>query len=94
MNKKILLFLLLGIQLSLAQVKTSEKPPVFEGCENLDAQKTEYCFYNKLQEFVFQNFEVPEVVDKEDYKANVIVLFQVDDQESLQYYTPMRLIKK
>src|SRR5690606_27568096 len=66
--------------LSLAQVKTSEKPPVFEGCENLDAQKTGYWLYNKLQECVFRNFEVPEVVDKEDYKANVIVLFQEDEQ--------------
>ena len=80
MNKKILLFLLLGMQLSLAQVKISEKPPVFEGCEDLDARKTEFCFYNKLQEFVFQNFEVPEVASKDEYKANIIVLFQVNDQ--------------
>src|SRR5690554_7176057 len=80
MKKQILLFLLFGIQVGLAQTKISEKPPVFEGCEDLNAQKTELCFYNKLQEFVFHNFEVPEIATKENYQANIIVLFQVDDQ--------------
>lgn len=64
---------------SLAQVPAAqyEKYPVFKECENSDVDVLENCFKNTLQQFIFQNFEVPAVVFSENYKGNVNVLFEV-----------------
>lgn len=64
---------------SLAQVPAAqyEKYPVFKECENSDVDVLESCFRYTLQQFIFQNFEVPEVVFSENYKGNVNVLFEV-----------------
>lgn len=80
MKKEVLFIALLGLQFAIAQPRYSEKPLVYQGCEEVDAKQTEICFYNKIQEFVFQNFEVPEVAIKDNYTAEVKVLFQVDDK--------------
>ena len=80
MKKGLLLIALIGLQFAFAQPRNSEKPLVFEGCEEVDAKQSEICFYNKIQDFVFQNFEVPEVALKDNYTAEVKVLFQVDDK--------------
>ncbi|RKR09496.1 protein involved in gliding motility RemB [Flavobacterium sp. 90] len=57
---------------------TSEQFPVFPNCENLEAKKLENCFYKEVQDFVFQNFEVPEKSKQNNYKGEVKVLFEVD----------------
>lgn len=61
-------------QVSLAQY---EKYPVFKECENSEVGALENCFKNTLQQFIFQNFKVPEKVFSENYKGNVNVLFEV-----------------
>ena len=38
----------------------------------------EKCFYNEVQDFVFQNFVVPENLVQNNFKGNVKVLFEVD----------------
>ncbi|WP_337968515.1 energy transducer TonB [uncultured Flavobacterium sp.] len=57
---------------------TAEQFPVFSNCENLEAKKLENCFYKEVQDFVFQNFEVPEKSKQNNYKGEVKVLFEVD----------------
>ena len=37
-----------------------ERFPVFPDCENLQTTALENCFYDEVQQFVYQNFEVPE----------------------------------
>lgn len=56
----------------------SEQFPVFPNCENLQSKKLENCFYKEVQDFVFQNFEVPQNLKQSNYKGEVNVLFEVD----------------
>ena len=56
----------------------AEQFPVFPNCENLESKNLENCFYKEVQDFVFQNFEVPENLKQADYKGEVKVLFEVD----------------
>lgn len=60
-------------------LKSSEKFPVFPSCEQLQFQALETCFYNEVQDFVYNNFEVPETLKQNNFKGNVIVLFEVND---------------
>jgi hypothetical protein len=55
-----------------------ERFPVFPNCENLEIKSLENCFYNSVQDFVFQNFVVPEDLVRNNFKGNVKVLFEVD----------------
>lgn len=80
MKKLLFIFLLIGFQITLAQGSASEKPPVFEECKELDIKATEICFYNKMQEFVFNNFQTPEELVKQNYQSNIIVLFEVSNK--------------
>jgi hypothetical protein len=57
---------------------SAERFPVFPNCENLEAKTLEKCFYNQVQDFVFQNFVVPENLVQNNFKGNVKVLFEVD----------------
>lgn len=82
MNKfrLILFFCFTGI-LSYAQndkLLVSERFPVFSACVNLEDKVLENCFYTEVQEFVFQNFVVPENLVQSNFKGNVKVLFEVD----------------
>ena len=65
---------------SVKQGFTSEQFPVFPGCENLQSKKLENCFYKEVQDFVFQNFQVPENLKQSNYKGEVKVLFEVDEK--------------
>lgn len=82
MNKyfSIFLFLLCSI-FSSAQVitKNSEQFPVFSSCENQYNKDLETCFYTQVQDFIYTNFKVPENLTNSNFKGNVIVLFEVDE---------------
>ncbi|MDQ8011699.1 MAG: energy transducer TonB [Flavobacterium nitrogenifigens] len=52
--------------------------PVFPNCENLDGKKLETCFYKEVQDFVFNNFQVPEKLKQSNYKGAVKLLFEVN----------------
>ena len=58
----------------------SEKFPVFPSCENLESKDLENCFYREVQEFVYHNFNTPEISKKNNYKEEIKVLFEVDAQ--------------
>lgn len=62
---------------AFAQQPTREKFPVYAGCQDSDAT-LESCFYTNVQKFVFENFQVPDNLQKADFKDLVTVLFEVD----------------
>ncbi len=76
MKKYLFLFFLLA-SVSRAQVNREvEKAPVFPGCEGMQTQELESCFYGKVEDFVYNNFKVPESLG--DYKGTLAVLFEVN----------------
>lgn len=52
--------------------------PAFPDCENLEVKALENCFNNQIQDFVFQNFIVPENLVQNNFQASIKVLFEVD----------------
>lgn len=69
---------------SLQSDPSAERFPVFPNCENLQSNELKSCFYNKVLDFVFQNFEVPENLKQANYQGNVKVLFEVDTNGSFK----------
>ncbi len=66
--------------LSNAQVtKITERFPVFPSCEGLEFKALETCFYNQVQDFVYNNFKVPDTLKEKNFKGSVIVLFEVSE---------------
>ena len=65
-----------------AQVSSqnTEQVPVFADCQNNTGKDLENCFYNQVQDFVYNNFKVPENLQQNNFKGNVNVLFEVDDK--------------
>ena len=88
MSKGLLLLFLMLFSFSIsAQEITSvtvqsgnsaERFPVFSDCSNLQFKTLESCFYNQVQDFVFDNYEVPDYLKQNNFKGNVKVLFEVD----------------
>ena len=70
--------LLIFTQNLFSQVSNQEKPPVFPACENTAKLELENCFYNQLQDFVYHNFQLPEMAKQNDFKGKIIALFEVD----------------
>ncbi|MCZ4319646.1 gliding motility protein RemB [Aequorivita viscosa] len=64
---------------SLAQIPSAQyqKYPVFKECETAEEAALQDCFVNTLQQFIFNNFKVPEIVFTKNYKGNVNVLFEI-----------------
>lgn len=57
-----------------------EKPPVFPNCDTEIASDLKNCFLNELSQFISTNFVVPNNVDENNYKGEVVVLFEVNAQ--------------
>ena len=79
MKHFIFLFIFCCSLISSAQITSAqyEKYPVFKECENTDVDAMESCFKRALQQFIYENFQVPNKVFAENYKGNVNVLFEV-----------------
>jgi hypothetical protein len=76
------LLILFTTLLTIAQTSTNnfEKYPVFPECAELEISALEDCFKNTLNDFVYSNFNVPEVVANENYKGKIEVFFEVDKE--------------
>ena len=72
--KKILIILFLLPSIAFAQ---EEKFPVFEVCQEKNGKGLEACFYNQVKEYFFIKFEVPKIMEKQNYKGNTSAIFQV-----------------
>ena len=77
-NYFLCIIILFSIQNVFSQVGNQEKFPVFPACQNLMNQELENCFYNQIQDFVYKNFQVPEIAKQNNFKGKVITLFEVD----------------
>ena len=55
-----------------------EKYPVFPECADESVQTLETCFRSTLQQFIYNNFEMPAVVGQEDYSGTMQIFFEVD----------------
>ncbi|OEK09196.1 gliding motility protein RemB [Flavivirga aquatica] len=79
MKKFIVLLLFLVQYNSYSQKDFSlEKPPVFSSCKGVVIDSLQQCFDSNIFIHIYENFKVPERVDKESYKGEVVVLFEVD----------------
>lgn len=78
--KRFILFVFICIQLNgfSQNTTTYEKPPIFPECETESFENLKACFNNKLNQFIFENFKVPQVVADDTYNGDVKVLFEVD----------------
>ncbi len=56
----------------------SEEFPIFPTCESSKSKALEKCFYDKVQDLVFSNFQVPPTLRQNNYFGDVKVLFEVD----------------
>ena len=72
----------LTVSYSYSQITTTsfEKYPVFPECSETDIDALESCFNYTLQQFVYTNFEVPEIVSEENYQGAVAVFFEIDKE--------------
>ncbi|WP_411894298.1 gliding motility protein RemB [Winogradskyella sp. A2] len=78
--KRILPFVAIFISLFCdgQNLSTYEKPPVFKDCDSVAINQLKPCFNFTLNKFIYENFEVPEIVEEESYKGDVQVLFEVN----------------
>lgn len=77
-NYLFLLFLLSAIILKSQAQDSSQRFPEFPQCTNADFANKETCFKNTLTKFVLNNYEVPLEVIRENYRGEIIVIFEVD----------------
>lgn len=82
MKKLFLLFSFFTI-FCVAQ-NVSEKYPVFENCISKSGNDLEKCFNQQLQNFVFDNFKIPENLVQNQYKGTVFVVFEVTEKGSFK----------
>lgn len=78
MRKSFLVLFFIYSQFCFSQVTNKERFPVFPACKNVLEKDLEVCFYNQLEEFVYKNFQLPDVVKQKEFKGKVITLFEVD----------------
>lgn len=78
--KRIVVLLLLLVQFNTYSQGNVlfEKPPVFSNCDSLEISVMQKCFDQNVYSHIFNNFKVPENVSKENYRGEVVVLFEVD----------------
>ncbi|MDH3323155.1 MAG: gliding motility protein RemB [Flavobacteriaceae bacterium] len=82
MKKSLLLLtFLFTLHIVSAQI---EKPPVYKGCENENIQNLETCFSNHLKTDILKEFNVPEIVSKENYRGQLKVVFLVTKKGSFE----------
>ena len=78
--KKFFLLILCVVQINIfaQDIAEYEKSPVFPECETQSIQSLKSCFNQKVTQFVFSNFKVPQIVTDENYIGDIVVLFEVD----------------
>lgn len=82
--KKFLLLILCILQINIfaQDIANYEKPPVFPECETQTVENLKVCFNQKVLQFVFDNFKMPQIVTDENYEGDIVVLFEVDQKGS------------
>tara|TARA_R110002049_G_scaffold130835_1_gene289362 strand:- start:2425 stop:4524 length:2100 start_codon:yes stop_codon:yes gene_type:complete len=79
MKQFIVLLLLLVQYNSYAQNNSyNEKPPVFSNCETVEIDALQKCFDKNIYARIYESFKVPQKAINENYKGEVVVIFEVD----------------
>lgn len=62
-----------------AQISTTqhESYPAFANCKEVALESMEDCFSQTLQQFIYDNFNVPEKIANQNYRGKLTVLFEV-----------------
>ena len=80
MKRLILLIAFISCINVLSQDNDYQKPPVFEECQSEEIDNLKECFNKTLYGFINDNYTIPEIAVKDNYKGQVAVLFEVDKQ--------------
>ncbi|MCM8568798.1 gliding motility protein RemB [Gramella jeungdoensis] len=81
----LLSFLILSFQLSAQDANlSSEVYPEFEDCENVDYKDQAFCFNKTLINHIKSNFQLPEIVQAENYTGQLTIIFEVDEEGKFQ----------
>lgn len=74
-----LLFLLFSFtSFSQTFVGDHERFPAFEECRGVSFEREENCFTSTLKAKVLQEFELPQVVKADNFKGELVILFEVN----------------
>ncbi len=57
-----------------------EKPPVYKDCDTVDLKSLEICFNNHLKKDLLDEFKVPDIAIRENYRGQVKTVFIVNKQ--------------
>ncbi|MBT8319004.1 MAG: gliding motility protein RemB [Gramella sp.] len=78
-------FLFLSFQITAQDTNlSSEVYPEFPECEDIDFEAQEQCFNRTLVNYVIANFQLPEIVKAENYKGQLTIIFEVDEEGRFQ----------
>ena len=77
-NSFLLVFFLFHFYLFAQDTNEYEKPPVFPKCESQEISNLKRCFFDQLSQHIYTNYEVPQIVNDENYNGELVVLFEVD----------------
>lgn len=62
----------------------NERFPVFAECKEVNFDQEEKCFSSTLKAKIREEFELPEVVAQDEFRGEMIVLFQVDREGKIE----------
>ena len=77
MVKKFYLAFLLFPLFVLNAQKSNEQMPIFSSCEKLQNKELESCFYQQIQTFIYNNFQVPQKLKDSNYKGSILLFFML-----------------
>ncbi|MDT0689300.1 gliding motility protein RemB [Salegentibacter sp. F188] len=69
---------------SQEKLNDSEIPPVFPECEMVEFQQRSDCFRETLKDFIVENIKIPQVVEEDNFRGTVVVLFEVTKEGDFQ----------
>ncbi|HEX9825082.1 MAG TPA: gliding motility protein RemB, partial [Flavobacteriaceae bacterium] len=85
MKKFFLILVVFSNSFAFSQnVETYEKSPVFPECDSQPIENLKACFNNKLNQYIFENFNVPKIVNDDNYNGDIKILFEVDKEGTVQ----------
>ncbi|MFP4844174.1 gliding motility protein RemB [Winogradskyella sp. PE311] len=76
----LVVILMISVYCSAQDGSVYEKPPVFSQCASESIDEMKSCFNYTLNNFLFTNFKVPQIVKDEFYKGDVQILFEVNKE--------------
>lgn len=81
MKNSLIIFLFCAFGMMSAQnIENFEKSPVFPECESQPIETLKICFNNKINDHIFNTFNIPQIVTDDSFSGEIKVLFEVDKE--------------